>query len=143
MKTVLCEIMKRNPSNSRVITYLLIKIMVQGLRNRPDRPGLGLDSIFQTNKVEAIYYVTILKALPLNICRPGLKKKSVPASLWYIKCSEISYQGKGQAIVSKSIMAIASKTIFVGVLMFLWLSTMMTSELQIMVTIKFTGTMYP
>lgn len=61
----------------------------------------------------------------------------------YIKCSEITYHGNGQAIVSKSIMAIASKTIFVGVLMFFWLSTMMTSELQIMVTIKFTGTMYP
>ena len=49
VKTVLGEKMKRNPSNSR-----LIKFMVhgsQGHRNRPYRPDLGLESIFQTNKV--------------------------------------------------------------------------------------------
>ena len=77
--------------------------MVQGHRNRPDRIELGLESIFQTNKVvEANVRLAILKAWS--------EKK--------VKCLEISYHGNGQAIVSKSIMAIANKTIFVGVLMF-------------------------
>ena len=36
----------------------------QGRRNRPDRPDLGLASIFQVRNVEATYYlVTISKAL--------------------------------------------------------------------------------
>ena len=105
VKTVLGEKMKRNPSKSR-----LIKFMVhgsQGHRNRPYRPDLGLESIFQTNKVVE---ATRIVRIRLTILKAWSEKK--------VKCFEISYHGNGQAIVSKSIMAIASKTIFVGVLMF-------------------------
>ena len=52
-----------------------------------------------------------------------------------------TYQGSGQRIVSKSEMAMAMRTILVGVLMCFLLSTMMISRLQMMVKMRMIGMM--
>ena len=61
------EVIKRNPSNSRVITILtLIKFMGQGHRNRPD---LGLESIFQTNTHCFVQGIKVVVRLPYQFDR--------------------------------------------------------------------------
>lgn len=54
-----------------------------------------------------------------------------------------THKGSGQRIVSKSEMAMAMRTMFVGVLMCFLLRTMMIRRLQMMVKMRMTGMMYP